>query len=222
MSSLGRATGGMAVVILLTAGIATGPAAARTPDSAYLLVSDDGVAFSRTSDLHLFQDMGRVVPGDEGVERIWIKSQAPADGELRVEIFDVVVDDPALAAAMTLTVTMLGETRELRLDDAAASDKATLVLNSAVVTPGSVVQIDAAMSVDKMLGGEHGSDGTLGTVGFSTRATISGDGSAAPSTSEGPLAATGADVWGVGLAGVAALVCGLSILLRNKRNLRDS
>lgn len=230
-----------ALLVAVTAlgGVAL-PASGAVSDP--LVISHDGVTFTPGSDISLFTEAGRIVPGDEATERVWLRNDAPDPGLLRIDLVNVRADDADLAEATGLTfIDASGEILgRLTIEQALQSGTCVLVRNDLLLEPGETLQLDVGVTVDAGLGsapGDDGRDGTLGSVGFQLRSTLSdaaagpSDGSACPPPDspfpptdpdgppdDGALPATGAEINAAALTVSAGLLlAGAFLALRTRR-----
>lgn len=205
---------GMGVII--GAGTAL-PAAAAVADP--LLVSHDGVNFSPGSDVDLFADIDRVVPGDTVTERVWLHNDTQDAGVLRLLLVDVATTDVDLAEATDLAFADASGVEIGRLTVAEAVTAGSCIsVADVVLEPGETLRLDTDLSVDTRLGsasGDDGTDGARGSVAFQLRATLSDAeaGAGAPVECDPPdarppgeLPATG------GVLNMTALVVALGLL----------
>src|SRR5688500_13188047 len=123
---LGAATA-LGVALALAVGAPADAAPAEAP--ALLLVSHDGERFTHGSDLALFGDAGRVVPGDAVTERVWLRNDTAEPGVLRIDLVDVSADDRDLAVATELVFSsdVDGELGRLSIEDALGADRCATV-----------------------------------------------------------------------------------------------
>ncbi len=144
----------------------------------HLLVSHNGHTYTPGSDANLFADAGRVVPGDVTTERLWMRNAAPEPGTLRLYLVNVATDDLDLAQNTEITLTD-GAGTELgksTLGQALSAGGCTRLTDDVLVAPDETVPLDIALAQDPSLGSERGDDGregTLGSVQFQVRATLS-------------------------------------------------
>lgn len=146
------------------------PAAA---DEGSILISHDGVNFVASSDLALFSDAGRVVPGDEVTDTVWIKNNTAVTAKVRIDLTEVSANDSDLAEATWIVIdsARVGVSVQSSIDQGAC----TVLSNDLVLAPGQAAPIDARMAVDAELGsrpGDVGDEGQNGSVSFQIRALL--------------------------------------------------
>ncbi|WP_040166402.1 hypothetical protein [Microbacterium gorillae] len=216
---------GIALVIL--AGLAMLPAAAPAEAVDRLLVSTDGVHFASSVVGSLFDDLGRVEPGDRATDTVWLRADTGMPITVQIQAADGWSDDRALATATTLSVTVDGMAGTPVSIAQLAENGCAVLTPTITLSPGETARVDATLVVSADLGRKSGKDGELGSMGFRTSAfAFDGDldpGSgcdAGPST-PGPLPVTGGTVpLGWALAGGVAIVSGVTALLSRRRESR--
>lgn len=136
-----------------------------------LAVSTDGTTFTPGNTLPLFTAMGRLVPGDNRVESVWVRNEAAIPGLLRVDMAGVTADDPDLAEGVTLSVLRHGEGDgvPVSLDQAIANGSCAVLGDGIALQPGEKVRLDLTAVVSSALVKRQGA---LGTVGFHLRGTL--------------------------------------------------
>ncbi|WP_072314828.1 LPXTG cell wall anchor domain-containing protein [Agrococcus sp. Marseille-P2731] len=159
---------GTGLVMASAAPAGAAPAPAQTaPSPELLLVSHDGERFTHGSDLALFGDAGRVVPGDAVTERVWLRNDTAEPGVLRIDLVDVSADDRDLAIATDLVFSSAdeGELGRLSIEDALGAERCATVRGDIPLGPGEELQLDVAMLVDPALGSQSRDDGRVGALG---------------------------------------------------------
>ena len=152
----------LATVALVAAALAAAPVVAapasavgarseadRDPD---LLVSSDGIDFSRGSAPVLFTELAAVVPGDVERESIWIRSAAASDAELRIALVRLGTSDPELAEATTLELTGGCSPVTASLADAGGPGAPRPILTGEPLRPGETLRLNAELAVSPRLG----------------------------------------------------------------------
>lgn len=204
-----------------------------------LTTSFDGQNFTPGSDLPVFTDIGRVVPGDAETEQVWLRNNADGPGLLRIDLVNAQATDVDLARMTSLVFRdeSGAELGEMTLEDAMASGQCAMVRNDLVVAAGETMRVDVALHVDDELGSrptDDGRDGALQSVGFQLRATLS-DQSAGPVDAElcpvvgdsaspaGDLPATGGQInVGIAIGAAALVVAGLfAVVFARRRRDRE-
>lgn len=212
--------------MLFTAAATPLPATAETA-TPYLFISYDGVTFERTSTTPLFQGAGGFFPGGTVTESIWVRNQAPAPGDLRMEITDAWTDDMEFSRALTFTVSDArtaaekqggGKIQRLTLDDVTlmAADTGThgLPEPSVSIAPGETVRLDVSATVDSSLD----KNTRLKSAGFHLRLVLAGEGDLTTTTPpDGDLPPTGVEVQARLLLGTAVMGTGIALLLWKRR-----
>lgn len=159
---------GLALALLLFAGISTSPAQASQGG---LMVSIDGVNYSEGSTLPLFQAMGKVVPGDHRVESVWVRNEASAAGRLRVDLLNPSSDSPDLADELSLSVAEEGGAAPASITIAQGLDNnfCTVLSDVILLEPGESTRIDLTAAVSPALAKR---EGATGTVSFQLRGVL--------------------------------------------------
>lgn len=185
-TSLRWAATAAAVATLATVGVAA-PAQAAD-DIGIVLVSPDGVDFQPRGSFALFDDAGRLVPGDERIDEFWVQSTADESGRLRLDVVDASTDDVSFADHLRLRIQVGDEevSPSVSFADIVRGGGCYVVENSSIVPGGATVGVRAFLELDSSLGddGTDGREGVLGNVNFQMRAVLSDP--AAPSREDGP------------------------------------
>lgn len=174
----------LGAVLALVAVSALGSAVAAHAADDDLLVSHDGTRFVAESTTPLFDDIGRVVPGDAHTRSLWVRNTAEQSGRLRIDLVDVTTDDRALADAVSVSVSVDDVESAPVSITRAAQDGCYILIDMPVIAPDATVRVDARLAVDQNLGsavGDDGREGTNGRFGFGLRASL-----ADPSAPEAP------------------------------------
>lgn len=145
------------------------PAAQATPGKG-LEVSEDGKNFQRAIGTELFSGLGRVVPGDSGTDRVWIRNGSAQVGKLRLELTDGWTDSAALAGATRLSINVDGRSVNTSLGDPLVKGTCAVVSPSLTIKPGQTLRFDASIAIDRTLGARDGRDGARKSMGFQVRA----------------------------------------------------
>lgn len=217
-----------AAVSLLAVALLGGAAVPAAAAGGQLLVSRDGVQFTPDSTLPLFDRMGRVVPGDQSTEQLWVKNDSTADAVLRIDLVGPRTDSPALAAAFSLNTRQPGRpaSAPVTIETGVRNGHCTVLADGVVLRPGQHLRLRLTAAVDPALDERHG---VLGTVRFRLRGLLTEATAARPARpgsvcqeppSPGDPVAPGPDhlpstgsgaLLPVGLVGVAAIVAGTVI-----------
>lgn len=156
------------LLALALLGATAAPAAAAGDE---LLVSTDGVDFVADSTLPLFTGMGRVVPGDQSTEQVWVRNDSGVAAVLRVDLVDPSADDAALADAVSLSVAPQGGTASspVTIGTGVGNGGCTVLGGGMALAAGESLRLDLTAGVDPALAGRHG---MRGTVRFRLRAVL--------------------------------------------------
>ncbi|RLQ83908.1 hypothetical protein D9V28_06550 [Mycetocola zhadangensis] len=169
---------------VLPLAIAFGVALALTPATAAtaavdepLLISRDGVTFAPASDVPLFPLAGRIVPGDEVTDRVWLRNDSTEAGRLGLNLANATATNRDLAQASDLTFTDVDgrELAQITVEEAVAAAPCAPLNNDIVLAPGETFPLDIALNFDATTGsapGDSGREGALGTLSFQLRATL--------------------------------------------------
>lgn len=214
--------------MLFTAAATPLPATAETA-TPYLFVSHDGMTFERTSATPLFQGTGGFFPGGTVTESIWVRNQAPAPGNLRMEITDAWTDDMEFARALTFTVSDARTATEKQEDGGTEIQRVTLEdVNlmaadtrrrglpgpSVSIAPGETVRLNVSVTVDSSLD----KNTRLKGAGFQLRLVLAGEGDVTTTIPpDGDLPPTGVEVQTRLLLGAAVMGTGIALLLWKRR-----
>ncbi len=227
-TALARAAATLASSLLTLAGIISATVPAVGADS-QLLVSRDGVHFTPDSTLPLFDRMGRVVPGDESTEQVWVKNDSTADAVLRIDLVGPRTDSPALAAAFSLNTRQPGRpaSSPVTIETGVRNGHCTVLADGIVLRPREQLRLRLTAGVDRRLGEQRGMLSTVrfrlrGMLTEATGATPAVPGSVCqeppaspnppnpPGPDQLPTTGPGASL-PVGLVGAAAIVAGTII-----------
>lgn len=161
-----KAAGSLLAAALLAS--ATVPAAAA---GSQLLVSRDGVHFTPDSTFPLFDRMGRVVPGDESTEQVWVKNDSTVDAVLRIDLIGPRTDSPALGAAFSLSTRQPGgpATAPVTIETGIRNGDCTVLADGIALRPRQQLRLRLTAGVDRRLGEQRG---MLGTVRFRLRGML--------------------------------------------------
>jgi LPXTG-motif cell wall-anchored protein len=142
------ATLGAAVVVSAgLLGVTTQSAAADSSTSSpVVLVSTDGVNYTPTLTVGLFDDAGLLVPGDTATAELWIKNPTSDPATVRVSVGQVTTSSPQLGQNMTLTTvdTLMSATVTRTWDDLAQCD---VVVEPVTVAGNSVLRVDLTLTM---------------------------------------------------------------------------
>ncbi|MFT3970351.1 MAG: hypothetical protein QM695_08725 [Micropruina sp.] len=177
-AALARAAATLASSLLTLAGFssATLPAAAAGDR---LLVSRDGVHFTPDSTLPLFDRMGRVVPGDQSTEQVWVKNDSTVDAVLRIDLVGPRTDSPALGAAFWLSTRQPGRPAfvPVTIETGVRNGECTVLADGIALRPRQQLRLRLTAGVDRRLSERRG---MLGTVRFRLRGVLTEAAGATP------------------------------------------
>ena len=242
-----RRLAGFLALTLVTLALTFGVAAPAEAAPQQLVLSSDGVNFSRVLPTGVFQNAGRLVPLDTYATSVWVKNPTLTDSQMRISVADLLTSSDVFASNMTLTATedATGATVTKTLLELKTCD---VIVTSQVVQPGAVVRVDLTLAMSDvpakvaqdrwwtldlfvgMRDGEAGpfpdsacKDGAVLLPGQVDESTGSDNGSGdgdGNDTADGGLAATGSEIPTHLIMG-SALLIGVAIFLlvwRRRRN----
>jgi hypothetical protein len=124
-------------------GATAGPAAAASPA---ILVSTDGVSYTPSLSVGLFDDAGLLVPGGTATAQLWIKNPTSDPATMRVSIGQVATSSVDLGANMTLTAlnTSAGK-KIIRNWDGLA--RCAVVVQPFTIAGGAILRVDLTLTM---------------------------------------------------------------------------
>lgn len=160
--ALARSVGSclLAILVVGVGGFNASPAQA-SPGG--LMVSPDGVTYASGNTLPLFQNMGKVIPGDERVETIWVRNEAATAGRLRIDLVNPSSDDAHLAEDISLSVAEEGGVAlgSVTIAHGMKNGSCTVLSNEFLLQPGESTKLSVTAVVDALLSEREGSGGAV-------------------------------------------------------------
>ena len=226
-----------ALALLALAAILVGVAAPATAADDVLVVSLDGVTFTRTLAEPVFPAGLRMVPGDLVSEDLWVRNTGSTPARLRVELVGATSTDRDLARALSLGVITAdgrGTPTPTAVEDAG---ECTVVISGVRLDAGESLRLRARA----VLGDLEGQLGQDGVVSFGYRLVVTDtaaprpadrlacaeadgdDDVVVPGTPGSKLASTGAEgVAPLGLLAAGLIGAGVALVLAfARRSSRD-
>lgn len=162
MRTMSRGLAALVAVVAAATGTILVPSAAAEAATPEIVVSRDGVNFAPDMSTQLFDDLGKVVPGDAVSASLWLRNQSGTSALVRVAVDDLLISSPELATAMTLSSTLNGFTYASSLSS--LSD-CQVVVEAQTVPAGSTVRVDFEVLMSDATSGLTG-QGENASLGF--------------------------------------------------------
>ncbi len=156
-----------ALVGLAAAGTAvSGASAASAATTAESIeVSADGITYDTTFPGSLFGET-RLIPGSSVAATLWVRNPTSAEAYLRVVLTDVVANDVHYWGALSMLLTVSGETVTSPMT---ASDECTVLVMAVPMAAGEALPVSLALA----LGDLNGTQGQNGRADFALGVTLS-------------------------------------------------
>jgi LPXTG-motif cell wall-anchored protein len=124
-------------------GATAGPAAAASP---VILVSTDGVNYTSSLSVGLFDDAGLLVPGGSATAQLWIKNPTADPATMRVSIGQVATSSVDLGENMTLTALNTAADKKItrNLDDL---PRCAVMVQPFTIAGGAILRVDLTLTM---------------------------------------------------------------------------
>jgi hypothetical protein len=216
-----------AAAFLFAASMSLGMANAPVEESG-ILVSSDGVTFSRSLSGSLFDDLAHVVPTESTTSDLWIRNPSSSPATVRISIDDLALGPGAFADNLTLTslVERTGTTRAATLRQLHECN----VIVAAETLPGKgILKVHFTATLGDLHGLAGQNEGAPIVLRIETRDSEAGGFSSTPCdeptravTGSGEaLAGTGSDASAQMTAGGVLLISGILLVVAHRRRARS-